>query len=762
MFSDKFIAASQEYCTHKKMIPAPLFRKSFFMEEIPQKAELSICGLGFYKLYLNGSEITKGQFAPFQSNPDELLYYDQYELSPLLKKGENVIGVMLGNGFLNCIGGQVWEFDKAPYRSAPKLALSLGTEKGIILEADESFKTHDSPIQFDDFREGEHYDARAEIEGWTNIGFDDSCWQNAICAVSPKGEPTVSKAPTLEIIRMLHPIGKHKYKEGYIYDFGENTSGFCRIFLETGVRGQCIDFLYFERLNDDDGPYIDNIRFLNGRTREGFCQQLKYICRDGEQTYQPSFTWLGYRYVYIQGLTEEEAKSLDIQACEVRSSVQFRGNFSCSDERVNKLVEIIRRSDVTNLFHYPVDCPHREKNGWTADGALSCEQMLLQMNVEEIYAEWLKNIRAAQNAQGALPGIVPTGGWGFEWGNGPAWDCVLFLLPYLTYQYRGEKRILKDNAAAMARYIEYLNTKKNEDGLLAFGLGDWCQSFVWDCGSFETPHEITDSLVAYDICIKAERIFNLLGNTIYAMKAKILGEELMAAFRKKWVKDNGFSVKSETQTAQVLAIKHSVFISEKKAQAMQELIRRIERDGNHFNVGVVGGYELFDTLAENGYVELAYDLIMQKTAPSYGYVVDLGETTLWEIMYDFGDSKSKVAYKDGNRILSMNHHFWGFVYSYFVRYVAGLQINPNFVDAKYAEIKPYFLNSLTWAETAYETKMGRLAVKWEKVEEQVAIYITVPKDMKVRLIVGETEETLTVGNYKKEYKIESIKGENIL
>ncbi|MBQ7912441.1 MAG: family 78 glycoside hydrolase catalytic domain [Clostridia bacterium] len=751
MFSNKFIAASKEFCTHEKMIPAPLFRKSFSIERLPQKAELSICGLGFYKLYLNGKEITKGQFAPFQSNPDQLLYYDQYDLSELLQKGENVIGVMLGNGFLNCIGGQVWEFDKADYRSAPKFALSLETKNGCILEADESFKTHSSPILFDDFREGEHYDARLEIDGWTDVGFDDSGWQNAIPAAAPLGKAMVSGAPTLEIMQTLSPVSIHKYENGYVYDFGENTSGFCRFSLQNGVEGQLIDFLYFERLKDDNGPYIDNIRFLNGRTREGFCQQLKYICKDGEQTYQPSFTWLGYRYVYIQGLTEEQAKSLDIQACEVRSSVQFRGNFSCSDERVNKLMEIIRRSNVTNLFHYPVDCPHREKNGWTADAALSCEQMLLQMNVEDIYAEWLKNIRASQNEQGALPGIVPTGGWGFDWGNGPAWDCVLFLLPYLTYQYRGDVQILKDNAGAMARYIEYLKTKKNEDGLLAFGLGDWCQSFIWDCGSFETPLEITDSLVAYDLCLKAARIFYLLGDTMSASNAKKLGEELLAAFRKKWVNNDGYSIKSKTQTAQVLAIKCDVFITEKKPLALQELIRRIERDNNHFNVGVVGGYALFDTLAENGYVERAYYLIMQKSAPSYGYVVDLGETTLWEIMYDFGDSKSKVAYKDDNRILSMNHHFWGFVYSYFVRYVAGLQINPNFTDVRYAEIKPYFLSELTWAEASYETPTGELFVRWKKTDGNVRVEVTVPKDMRVKLIIGGTQEFLGEGKYNKVY-----------
>ena len=180
MFSTKFIAATKEYSTHEKFIPAPYMRKSFTLEALPKKASLTICGLGFYKLYLNGKEITNGYLASFQSNPDDVLYYDVYDVKPLLKKGENVIGIQLGNGFLNCIGGQVWDFDQAAFRSAPKTALALETEKGVLFEADESFKTHPSPILFDDMREGEHYDARAEIEGWADIGFDDSAWDNAI------------------------------------------------------------------------------------------------------------------------------------------------------------------------------------------------------------------------------------------------------------------------------------------------------------------------------------------------------------------------------------------------------------------------------------------------------------------------------------------------------------------------------------------------------------------------------------------------------
>ncbi len=750
MLSTKFVAATTEYCTHEKTIPAPYIRKSFFLDALPKKASLTVCGLGFYRLYLNGEEITNGHLAPFHSNPDEVLYYDVYNVKPLLKKGKNVIGILLGNGFLNCIGGQVWDFDQAEYRSAPKTAFALETEQGVLFEADESLKTHPSPILFDDLREGEWYDARQEICGWAEVDFDDSAWKNVVPAITPKGMPTVSEAPALKTMRRLAPVRYHAYQDGFVFDFGENTAGFARMTLKNAEAGQVLNLTYFERLADDKGPYTYNLGF-EGQTREGFVQRDQYICKEGEQTYQPSFVWYGYRFIFVQGMTKEQAKTVEIEALEIRSSVEIRGHFACSDPVANKIAELVRRSDLTNLFHYPVDCPHREKNGWTADAALSCEQMLLQMNVEDVFAEWLKTIRGAQTEKGEFPGIVPTAGWGFAWGNGPAWDCIAFWAPYQIYQYRGDERILKDNVPAMKKYLRYMASKRNEDGLIAYGLGDWCQSFIYTNGFYETPLEITDSLTGYDLCQKAAAIFGVLKDKEGKAYAEKLGKAFATAFRKKWIASNGYTVKSETQTAQALAIRHGMISPAKKQAAVEELIKRIHRDGDHFNVGVVGGYVLFNVLAENGYADLAYRLITQSSPPSYGYLVSIGETTLWESMYDFGDSPSNVYLKNGMSIQSLNHHFWGFVYTYFVKYVVGLSVNPNFTDVSYAEVKPCFVNGLTHAEASYEAPTGKIFVKWEKTQDKTFVHVVVPKEMKIKLCVQGKEELLEAGSYRKVY-----------
>ena len=235
------------------------------------------------------------------------------------------------------------------------------------------------------------------------------------------------------------------------------------------------------------------------------------------------------------------------------------------------------------------------------------------MNIEDVHREWLKTIRAAMTEQGAIPGIVPTGGWGFAWGNGPAWDCVLFWLPYYAYQYRGDLQIVKDNADAMLKYLQYMAGKRREDGLISYGLGDWCQTLIYNSGAFETPLEITDSLIGYDLCQKSVPLFKAIGWTDQAEYAQRLGEEFADAFKKKWINGGsvenasaveyinttdekngqGHPVKDKTQTAQALALALGLFDDEKKDLAVRELVCRIERDGNHFNVGVVGGYSLF-------------------------------------------------------------------------------------------------------------------------------------------------------------------------
>ena len=277
MFSTKFISAGKQFSTYTEHVAAPYFRKSFEITENIKNAEITICGLGFYVLYVNGVNITKGYLAPYISNPDNILYYDTYNITDKLKKGKNTIGVLLGNGLLNCIGGGFWQYDKGRFRSSPKLAVSVeielqNTDK-MIIHADESFKTHPSPILFDDMRCGEIYDARCEIPHWNMPDFDDSSWESAKLCESPRGETKICTAEPIVVGKKIKPLSVRKGKisvlptvnkglpdmplsesemTGYIYDFGVNCAGNVTLKIR-GTKGQKISMQFGEILSNHGG-----------------------------------------------------------------------------------------------------------------------------------------------------------------------------------------------------------------------------------------------------------------------------------------------------------------------------------------------------------------------------------------------------------------------------------------------------------------------------------------------------------------------------
>ena len=249
LFSNNFVSATREYNTFEKHVANPQFRKSFTITSLPQRSEITICGLGYYELYLNGQNITKGFMAPYRSNPEHYIYYDNYDLSDYLVEGENVIGVMLGNGFLNP-NITVWDFCKVPFRSAPMVALSLELDGKEIFDAT-SLKCTESPITFEEFHAGEYYDARLELDGWKTAGYDDSSWREVLPAKAPSGEPRIPSCEPIGIIDVHYPARIIKSKNGYIYDFVVNAAGLCELNIK-GSRGQEVQLRFGELLRSGE------------------------------------------------------------------------------------------------------------------------------------------------------------------------------------------------------------------------------------------------------------------------------------------------------------------------------------------------------------------------------------------------------------------------------------------------------------------------------------------------------------------------------
>ncbi len=777
-FSEKFIKASDKISTFEEFVPAPYFRKDFNLEFKPEKAEITICALGFYELYINGHNITKGPLAPYISNPDDICYYDNYDITELLKEGKNAIGVILGNGFRNCYGGFMWDLDQNSGRGPVTFALMLEANNGdkvFELEADETFKTHPSPILYDDLRMGFCYDSKLEIPDWNLPDFDDKDWTYAKKEKKPRGYAKLCTVEPIAVTQEVNAIEiKHydrlafahdKHTKGlppiedsvrenvYVYDFGFNTAGVTRIKVngrpgqkitvrhaEHTVRGEfSVNTTVFQRKNnlESDQRYRD------------YGQTDVFICKGGEEIFTPKFKYDGFRYAYVEGLDEEQATSDAVVCLVMNSDIKSNGEFECSDDTINALQKCTRNADLGNFYYFPTDCPHREKNGWTADAWFSSEHMLLNFTVEKSLREWMFNINCAQRLDGALPGIVPTGGWGFEWGNGPVWDSVCVEIPYSLYKYTGDKEVIKENASMIMRYLFYVSSMRDEKGLTHFGLGDWKDPFEREKGYTSSPLEVTASMATYNLAAKSAFLFKQAELYNESNYAQALANEMRNCIRENLIDFSTMTVKGDCQTSQALGIAYKIFDEKESALAKQRLIDIIHRDGDINTCGAYGLRYIYHVLSEMNEADLAYKIITSKSRSCYGHWIEQGATALCE----------SFEYFDSPYVDSRNHHFLGDISSWFIQSIAGLKPNPDASDINYYEISPHFLKNLNFSK-AWNMRVG---VRRERTDNgEIELFVSLPENTygTVKLPDGfafkNNENTIKIKSGKFVFEIVSI------
>ena len=718
LFSSRFISGPLETDDFIKDVSAPYMRRSISIDKIPYTAAITITALGFYRLFLNGKEITRSHLAPYVTNPNEIIFYDTYDIKDLLCVGKNTFAFFLGNGFQNNYGGFIWMFHEAPFRSAPKLAFAIEFETDgelTVIEADENVLWHPSPLLKNDLRVGVKYDARLETDGWFLTDFDDTSWLPSTPVLPNSGKPELSYAKPIAVTKEVAPVSIYKEGDAYIYDFGRNYSGLTRLSVK-GERGQKITIHHGETLIDGK---FDQENLLFTKTskkaigKPAFTQRVEYILRgEGQETYVPDFTFFGFRYAKVEGITDEQATPELLTYLEMSTDLKERGGFSSSSDVINTLEEMSRRATLSNFFHYPMDCPHREKNGWTGDAALSAEHTMLRFDAENNYKTWIMQICASQNSEGAIPGIVPTSGYGFAWGNGPAWDRVLIELPYVVYKLRGDLSIAKYATTTIMKYFAYLRGRRNEDGLLAIGLGDW----VAPSKDFMPPLVFTDSTVTYDMLKKAEVMFSALNLTLEADYVRAFASEMRAAIRDHLLDREGMIFAGGSQSAQAMAIYYGLCDSEDERRlAFDALLREIDRHDGHMSVGILGHKAIFRVLAQYGYCDLALNMITREDAPSYGIMIKEGYTCLSECIT--------------GKLQSLNHHMWGDISAFFIDSIAGIKANPTATDTKHVDISPCFPESLNHSRGFYTSPYGRIDSFWERCADKIRLTVGVPSEM---------------------------------
>ena len=734
-FSKRFVCASLEYSTFEKHIQNPQFRKSFMLENVPESAEITICGLGYYELYINGENITKGYMAPYRSNPDHYLYYDHYDIAEQLQPGENVVGILLGNGLLNA-NYTVWDFDKAVFRSSPKVALCLEINGESLFDA-QALKCTDSPITYEEFHLGEYYDARLELDGWKKPGYNDNAWNAVIPAITPKGEARIPDCEPIGIIDIHHPARIIKTETGYVYDFVVNCAGLCELKIK-GERGQEVTLYHGEALRNGKLD-IRNISFSRCYEQAGNPESTpqcnRYILKGGEtETYMPHFSYHGFRFVEVTGITEEQATPDLLTFYEMSSSLEQIADFKCDNADINAIFDATMRSDRANFIYFPTDCPQREKNGWTGDAALSAEQLLIYFNAARSLKEWLRNVFKSQNEEGAIPGIIPTDTWGFAWGSGPAWDNVMFELTDRIYQYTGDTDFVREAAPYLLKYLRYMESKRDEEGLLHYGLGDWCHIHLPSkMVSAQVPQ--TDTITCKSICDKAVRLFTIIGDHTSAAYAQRLSDELKAAYNAKFPTPRNQSIAA-------MCLYYNMVETEQVAEVFKKLKFYIHSYDDHMDVGVLGERALFRVLGENHETELALKMILNPTFPSFKVSVEKGMTSLPED-FKYLNNRIDEMTDDDAMIASLNHHFWGDIVAFFMRHLAGIQIE----STTKARIAPDFVSSINNVTAYTSIPKGRISVEYKKCDIMVSMTVTIPAGVEATVEVP-TGYQLSYGKLK--------------
>ena len=737
-FESTFIAATREFADYDKIVPAPYMRAAFTLNKAPQSARISITALGFYDLYVNGTRITKGILAPYISNPDQLVVYDLYDVAPLLQKGKNVIGLLLGNGFSNNFGGISWDLEKAPFRAAPKTAFRVEADgKEVFSTASGKVKCVPSPILWDDYREGEKYDATKEIAGWNLPGFDDAGWKDAIPAEEPKGRKVCADFEPIREYKLRTAVRVIPLEDGFLYDFGVNTAGVPVLKID-GRKGQKVTLVCGELFKNGNMDTKNIQCWVRYRRRSEEIQTIEYTCKGEKgEGFTPCFSYYGCRYVKVTGIDASQATSDLVTFSEQSSALKRTGWFTCSDRYANETFRNTVRSDYSNFFYFPTDCPHREKQGWTADAALSSEQFAYVFDCRASLRRWLACVRDCQKESGAIPCVVPTDGWGYGWGSGPSWDAVLTVVPHTLYKYFGDRAVLEENADAIWKYLGFLRGLRKENGTIEYGLGDWCQIGAIRDSDPWTPVAVTDTCNALDICAKAAEIFSVLGQQERAAAADALKGEFREAIRANfvewWYGDAHFCRPyCLTQTAQALFIRNGIFTEEELPHAVLRLKEMLGGTVNQMQVGVIGLPALLWALTDNGLADLAYETAMSPDRPSYGNMIDHGATSLWEFIHTFvpGSGYDVLV----GKIKSMNHHFWGSIAAWYMRGIAG--IRPDFFAGENRiDVAPHFVKQLSCADARWLAPSGEVRSSWQRLgEDKILMFVNLPEGAHGELI----------------------------
>lgn len=719
---------------YTKRSTVPLFRKAFNVDKTIEKATINICGLGHYELYINGNKVGDRFLSPGWSYYEKHALYNSFDITELLKKGENALGAIVGNGFYN-VNNERYRKLVIAY-GYPKLIFNIhikyadGSIKNIV--SDEQCKVSPSPITYSSIFGGEDYDARLEQAGWSSAGFDDSSWKNPVLINDSTDKLIPEKDFPLKIMQEFEVQAISTSKTGKtIYDFGQNASGIILLKVQ-GNKGAQIQIRPDELINENG-----DITQRSGGGPYEFNYTLK---GEGVEEWQPRFTYYGFRYADVEIIEPKDVnvktEVLELKLLHTRNSSPTVGSFSCSDTLFNKIFELINWGIKSNMASVATDCPHREKLGWLEQTYLIGPSMHYNYDIHALYSKIVDDMMDSQLENGLVPDIAPeyvAFDKGFR--DSPEWGSASVIIPWQLYRWYGDEEILKKAYPMMKRYVNYLQTK-SQDNMLLHGLGDWFDLGRKEPGEAQlTPKAVTaTSIYYYDLQI-VSKIAEMMDYKDDFEKYKSLSEEVKVAFLKEFYNPETGVCSTGSQTAYAMSLYTGLIPKSDKDMVFNNLVISIKNNDYALTSGDIGYHFLVRVLSENGRSDILYKMNNRSDRPGYGYQLKKGATSLTE---------SWAALTN----VSNNHMMLGHLMEWFYSGLGGIYQENSSVGYEEIIIAPKPVGDISWVKCDFNSPKGIISSKWKIERDTFNLKVEVPENTVAKIIIPNTTLSQVVENGK--------------
>lgn len=721
--------------------PAIAFRKEVKINAPIKRAIAYVTALGVYELRINGQAVGDHILAPEWTDYHARAQYQAYDVTAALKAGDNAVAALVGDGwYAGRIGlaslivpnGPSWGL----YGKNPELLIQIeiecadGSRQQVI--TDGSWKcTQDGPVRRNDVLDGEDHDARKDMPSWDAPGFSDTAWK-AVTPTDLAPQPRLVAQPNepIRVIEEITPVALTEPQPGvFIYDLGQNMVGRCR-FTGEAPAGTPATLRYGEALNPDGTLYTANLR--------GAPQTDHYIFRGGaKETFEPHFTYHGFRYVEITGLTGKPAPDA-LRGRVFNSSCPDAGAFECSSDMLNKLSHNILWTQRANLMSTPTDCPQRdERLGWMGDIQVFSQTAIFNMDMAAFFTKWLRDVRDDQATDGRFPDFAPHPlDFNARFSGVPAWGDAGVVVPWRVYENYGDKRLLEEHFDAAKRWVEYVHVN-NPDLIWNKGrnndYNDWLNADTlkldnWPKTGGEVPKDVLATAFFANSAELVGRMAAAIEKKEDAATYAKMAVDIRAAFCKAFVTPDG-RIKGDTQAGYALALNFDLLPENLREKAVTHMLAGLVKYNGHISTGIQTTSRMMLELTRWDHNDVAYKLINNRTMPSWGYSIDQGATTIWERWDGYVAGR---GFQDPG-MNSLNHWAIGSVGEWLYKVILGF--NPDTPGWKHFIVRPLPGGGVTWAKGHYDSIQGRIGVDWRIDGDAFTLNLIVPANTSATVYV---------------------------